>query len=240
MFQFFEWYDPEARVSYMQWTTGMGERRMKTKDDTAEKVPVRVTVKKELESSLGKLLDLFQSQLVFFKRHLFCMRNQFRHYRELKKEMKSHECPIHVDFSENYACKYASEIQSVYFVSSQQQATLHTGIVHMGEAEYHKSFCSFSSSKEKGPSAIWAHLSPTLDHLKTFHPSVSVIHFFSDGPCTQYRQKGNFFFYSALNCKGVASWLEHGICLRSVNSRWSCWIAQTYCWWIGESWERYP
>lgn len=223
----------------MQWTTGMGERRKKTKDDTAEKVPVRVTVKKELESSWGELLDLFQSQLVFFKRHLFCMRNQVRHYRELKKEMKSHECLIHVDFSENYACKYASDIQSVHFVSSQQQATLHTGVVHMSGAEDHMCFCSFSSSKEKGPAAIWAHLFPTLDHLKTFHPSVSVINFFLAMGRVHNTKRG-FFFYSALNCKGVASWLEHGISLRSVNSRWSCWIAQTYCWWIGESWERYP
>ena len=33
-----------------------------------------------------------------------------------------------------------------------------------------------------------------VDYVQTTHPAVSVVHFFSDGPCTQYRQKGNFFF----------------------------------------------
>lgn len=39
-------------------------------------------------------------------------------------------------------------------------------------------------------------MSPVLDHVKTHYPSVNVVHFFSDGPCTQYRQKGNFYMFS--------------------------------------------
>lgn len=56
-------------------------------------------------------------------------------------------------------------------------------------------FGTISSSKEKGPTAIWIHLLPILDLVKASCPNVTVVHFFSDGPCTQYRQKGNFYLF---------------------------------------------
>ncbi|KAF4115134.1 hypothetical protein G5714_002623 [Onychostoma macrolepis] len=44
----------------------------------------------------------------------------------------------------------------------------------------------------QGPPAIWEHLSPILSYVKNVFPAVTVVHFLSDGPCTQYRQKGTF------------------------------------------------
>ncbi|KAL2099380.1 hypothetical protein ACEWY4_005860 [Coilia grayii] len=108
--------------------------------------------------------------------------------------MSDNECLIHVDFSENYTCKLASEIQAMHF--SQTQATLHTGVLYTGGVEEHMCFGTISPSKEKSPPAIWVHLSPILDEVKAFYPSIEVVHFFSDGPTTQYRQKGNFFLLS--------------------------------------------
>ena len=52
---------------------------------------------------LGDLNEMFQNQLRVFMRHQFNIKTQYIHYRELKKIMKSHECLIHIDFSENYA-----------------------------------------------------------------------------------------------------------------------------------------
>lgn len=43
---------------------------------------------------------------------------------------------------------------------------------------------------------IWAHLSPIVNEVKASHPSIEVVHFFSDGPTTQYRQKGNFYLFT--------------------------------------------
>ncbi|KAL2085048.1 hypothetical protein ACEWY4_020566 [Coilia grayii] len=84
----------------------------------------------------------------------------------------------------------------MHFASNQKQATLHTGVLSVGGTEDPLCFCTISASKEKGPHAIWVHLSPILDEVKKTHPSVEVVHFFSDGPTTQYRQKGNFFLFS--------------------------------------------
>lgn len=41
--------------------------------------------------------------------------------------------------------------------------------------------------------AIWAHLDPILEMVKSQNPDVQNLHFFSDGPATQYKQKGNFY-----------------------------------------------
>ena len=47
---------------------------------------------------------------------------------------------------------------------------------------------------------------PVFDYFKANYPSVSLVHFFIDGPCTQYRQKGNFFLFpTELYRKGFKS-----------------------------------
>ena len=51
-----------------------------------------------------------------------------------------------------------------------------------------------SDSLEHGPAVIWTHLDTVLNAIKTNHPQIDTLHLFSDGPSTQYREKGNFFF----------------------------------------------
>lgn len=100
---------------------------------------------------------------------------------------------LHIDFSENYVCKYAEEIQSVHFGGSHQQATLQTGVLYTAGEQSPLAFCSISPSRRHDPVAIWAHLAPVLDMVQRNFPEVKKLHFFSDGPATQYRQKGNFY-----------------------------------------------
>jgi hypothetical protein len=187
--------DLESTVYCTQWMTEAVLREKKNNEGVKEKVSLRMTVKKRMEMTLQNLLELFKKQLTHFKRHLFNIKSQFSFHRELKKSMTHQECLIHVDFSENYVCKYSSEIQAVHFASNQQQATLHTGVLHVGGVEENVCFATITSSKEKGPAAIWTHMSPILDLVKASYPNVNTVHFFSDGPCTQYRQKGNFYLF---------------------------------------------
>ncbi|CAH0730224.1 unnamed protein product, partial [Brenthis ino] len=46
-----------------------------------------------------------------------------------------------------------------------------------------------------GPDAIWGHLKPVIDFIKEKLPTIRRIHFWSDGPSSQYRQKYNFFLF---------------------------------------------
>ncbi len=49
--------------------------------------------------------------------------------------------------------------------------------------------------KRKALLPYLTHLSPVLDLVKSSDLNVTVVHFFSDGPSTQYRQKGNFYLF---------------------------------------------
>jgi len=153
-----------------------------------------ITVKKELTKTKDDVVQ-FQKKMIQFKQHLFNIRWQYKAYRQLREDLKDHECLIHVDFSENYLCKYANEVQSVHFGGSHQQATLHTGVLYIA-AQNPIAFCSIFPSRRHDPPAIWAHLDPVLDMIQSKFPQVTRLHFFSDGPATQYRQKINFFLLS--------------------------------------------
>lgn len=188
--------DLQQKIQITQWATDTIIRDKKNVDGIKEKIPVKITAKQKKEMEMVDVLHMFQSQLNRVKRHLFNIKSQFAHYRELRRRMSNRECLIHIDFSENYSCKLASEIQAMHFAANQKQVTLHTGVLYVGGKEDPLCFCTISPAKDKGPHAIWAHLSPILDDVKKSHPCVEVVHFFCDGPTTQYRQKGNFFLFS--------------------------------------------
>lgn len=127
----------------------------KDKQRITLKQPLRRHSKRILRPQ-SDLIGLFNSMLVKFKRHAFHIRQQYRHCSELKRNMAENECIIHVDFTENYICRYASEIQAVHFGASHEQATLHTGDLYVGPDVEPVCFSTISPSKLKGPpSHMW-------------------------------------------------------------------------------------
>ncbi|XP_035269106.1 uncharacterized protein LOC118225154 [Anguilla anguilla] len=151
-----------------------------------------ITVKKKVPITEDELATQFQDRLFMFRRHIFNIRWQYNAYRNIKENLTSMDCLIHIDFSENYTCKYANEIQSVHFGGSHQQVTLHTGVLYVQD-QPPIPFSTISPSRRHDPVAIWAHLDPILEMVKNQWPDVQHLHFFSDGPATQYKQKGNFY-----------------------------------------------
>ena len=57
------------------------------------------------------------------------------------------------------------------------------------------SFCTISDSRRHGPAAIWSYLSPVFEYIRHNHSEVNTVHFVSDGPTTQYRQKKNIYLF---------------------------------------------
>ncbi|ROI70160.1 hypothetical protein DPX16_0511 [Anabarilius grahami] len=154
-----------------------------------------ITVKKETPIQEDELVKQFQDRLFNFRRHIFNIRWQYKEYRNLRESLTAKDCLIHIDFSENYSCKYSNEIQSVHFGGSHQQVTLHTGVLYLVN-QPPMPFCTISPSRRHDPPAIWAHLDPILDFLKKDHSDVQNLHFFSDGPVTQYKNRSNFYIIS--------------------------------------------
>jgi hypothetical protein len=153
-------------------------------------------VKKQLKfGSVEELKDKFSVELSsVLCPHVYNIRHQFNAYRQLKQSLSSAEAVLHIDFSENYKCQHANEVQSCHFGGGHSQATLHTGVCYTAAGYF--SFATVSDCLRHDAVAVWAHLDPVLLYLKEQHPSVDCVHFFSDGPSSQYRNKTNFFLLS--------------------------------------------
>lgn len=107
-----------------------------------------ITVKTNVLRREDALVSEFHDKLFRFRRHIFNIRWQYGVYRQLRENLGNNEYLLHVDFSENYSCKYAQEIQSVHFGGSHQQATLHTGVLYTAAEPSPVTFCSISPSQQ--------------------------------------------------------------------------------------------
>ncbi|VEN40097.1 unnamed protein product [Callosobruchus maculatus] len=112
------------------------------------------------------------------------------------------EVLIHMDFSENYNCKYGREIQSAHFGASKPQISLHTVVVYVstsinGDPPRNINFCTISENLRHDPSAICGHLTPILREIKSQIPQIKTAYFQSDGPTTQYKNKKMFYLIAS-------------------------------------------
>lgn len=95
-------------------------------------------------------------------------------------------------------------MQSHHFRGSRDQVCLHTGLLYVAK-EKPISLCTVSSNLDHGPAAIWAQLEPILKLIK-YEYGIEVVHFFSVGPSSQYKQKKNFYLLN----KYVAKYFKWG------------------------------
>lgn len=176
-------------VEFYQWVTKTEKRLVKEEEKN-----INITVKDTIVKSVSDLVDKFEDELVRYKKHVYTIRAQYEYYKKRKDSLNKNECLLHIDFSENYVCKISEEIQSMHFGASKKQLSLHTGVYYVQNNQ--RTFCTVSESLQHGPAGIWAHLKPVLKLIKRDNSNINSIEIFSDGPTTQYRQKGNFYLAS--------------------------------------------
>ncbi|CAH2008898.1 unnamed protein product [Acanthoscelides obtectus] len=168
-------------------------RKCEVIERSSKKVKITKNVKEIVEGTVPELIGRFNKTLRELKKHSFNITTQYRSYRDVIDNLKSDEIVLHINFSENYSCKCFEEVQCHHFGGSRKQVTLHTGVMYTKTEEEDKptimSFCTNSHTSM----SIWTH-HPVISNLKTVLPNITTIHFFSDGPATQYRQKLNFYF----------------------------------------------
>jgi hypothetical protein len=163
----FQVSDDQDVVSYQQWRT------VRNPHDETKKITAKVTVRE----SKKNLVTAFLNGLPKFKRHIFNIYHQFSMCRDLRLKLESSECIMHIDFSENYAGQFSSEIQSVHFGGSHQPISLHTGVIYHCDVDEPLPFCSVSACTRHDPGAIWIHLEPVFGYVHDILPDVEIIHF---------------------------------------------------------------
>jgi hypothetical protein len=184
----------EEKVKYFEWTKNT-EMRSTIKGS----IKVNVVSKVEKCDTLGNLCNSFADELAKILPHQYRITHQYNAVRTIKEKLTSSECVLQIDYSENYSCKASQEIQSMHFGGSRRQVTLHTchaTLVHTTGSLYTKCYCTLSEDLRHTPISIWAHLDPVMNDL--VQKGVNTLHFVSDGPTTQYRNKTNFYLMATL------------------------------------------
>jgi hypothetical protein len=94
-----------------------------------------------------------------------------------------------MDFAENYSCKSVEEIQSAYW--NKAAVTLHPTVVYYKEQDQlmHKSFVFVSDEMSHSTPTVLSILNVLIPQLKDMDPLLHTVHYWTDGPTSQYRNK---------------------------------------------------
>lgn len=177
-------------VRYQRWVTKKVPVLIKGSEKMCQK-----TIKENILSPKKDLINLMLSKLPEFMKHLNNIYHQYQALNLAKRQVNEETAILHIDFAENYICKYAEEVQAVHFGGSKPQISLHTAVLyHYVESESTITpFCTISENLRHDPVFICNHLLPIIKIIKRIHPNLQTIHLVSDGPSSQYRNKSMFF-----------------------------------------------
>lgn len=192
-------FDNSKNIVYHEW---IFEKQVYKGKDGKQK-DKRVTLKQKKVDTPRNIIHKFETLLINFFTHILNITMQYLAIKQLKENISVNEVLCHVDFSENYLLKYNEEIQSFHFGGSRQQISLHTGVLYYIDSQTKekvcKSFCTMSKDIKHDASAIWAHLEPVLTMAQELVPLLTTIHFLSDSPSSQYRNRFIFYMMTKLN-----------------------------------------
>ncbi|KAE8750603.1 hypothetical protein FOCC_FOCC002583 [Frankliniella occidentalis] len=175
-----------VEVNLSKWET---LPEMKIDSKTGVQKETKRNFRRVKKVSIQALKKIYPEELEIFLDHSFKETHQTRILRNKRENLTSGEMYIWMDYSENYSCKFSREVQNHFYAGSRDNVSLHTGVLYL-EGQKH-SFCTASESTRKDPPATIAHLIPIFE--KFLKPGVTKLHFQSDSPSTQYRNKVMFF-----------------------------------------------
>ena len=180
-----------------------------------------------MESKKTKLVDLcttgksFRTDLLLemegFRQHVKTATTQYEQIQILKKNLSPNEEMIcQMDYSENWAGKYPKEISSVYF--DNDQLTLHPMSIQYTDAEgkaQKKSYVGLCADGTHTLASTYAFIIEMIKRVIEFLPNLQVIHFITDSPSSQYRNRSAVelvrrFPEIFLGIRATWTWLETG------------------------------
>lgn len=122
------------------------------------------------------------------------MKIQYGESRRLKETLPNSHAICHMDFAENYTCGFAEEIQSAYF--DKNTVTLHPVVIYYKDTTNnevkHKSLVVVSDELAHTASTVFAIIKQVIPQVKELLPKVEMVHYMTDSPTSQYRNKQIF------------------------------------------------
>lgn len=137
--------------------------------------------------------DIFQKEIAEFRSHVERVKNQYSEMKHLRENLAEGQILVWMDFAENFSCTSVDEVQSAYWNNS--MVTLHTHVVYFPKSfqQTHQSIVGISESLSHNASSVFAMLRKLVPLLKQMYPSLTTIHYLTDSPTSQYRNKTMFY-----------------------------------------------
>ncbi len=174
-------FDGSIKCYFEQWI-----RKKEVGRDNVERTH---SVKERIKCSVREMaVAFFENVLPEYMQHKRNDLHQKAALRTLKKELTETDLLLHIDFAENYACKYGQEIQEIHFGGNRPQISIHTGVLYTSSMK--QAFSTVTQDLNHGPVAIVQHLQLIL---RPCFKKIENLHFFSDAPATQYRNRHMFY-----------------------------------------------
>ena len=167
---------------------------------------------KEVEENVNKdkFIDLMKEQITDFRKHIERVRNQYAEMRNLRENLPKGEVVLWMDFAENFVCTSVEAVQSSYW--NQSMVSLHTMIAYFPSDHDKKlqSYVAVSESLAHNATAVFSIMKKVVPVLKEEYPKLKMMHYLTDSPTSQYRNKTIFKILT-----------EHDTVFDGVSARWN-------------------
>jgi hypothetical protein len=173
---------PEGTINFSVW---------EKEDVVHEGTVIKKMRLKEHEVSKAKFCDLFMKEFENLREHIRRTTTQYVQLDQLKQKMDPlKEATCQIDYSENYLCSYQDEPSQVFY--DKRQITLHPMVIHFRQQNGsldHKSYIGMCDDKNHSAPTTLAFISKLITELKILLPDLEILHFISDSPASQYRNR---------------------------------------------------
>lgn len=139
---------------------------------TKKEIKVKITLKRTYPFTYVELVTKFENVQDSFLLHNMNIKNQFNAIKKLKLTLTSKDLLTHIDFAENYVCKYDNKVQSIHFHVNK---SLLTGIAYSSGLK--EALCTVTLELDHSAFAVLAHLTPVLQHYLHKNQKIENLHF---------------------------------------------------------------
>ena len=176
-------------ITFGQW------KRVSVDDKGKKKMVMRI-----IPCTMDKndFIKFMEEQIKEFKQHVYRVRHQYEEPVKIKQHLPKNEIIVQMDFAENYSCKGVDDIQSAWW--NQTSVTLHPVVLYYKDDKEelkHESIVIVSDEMGHNSSVVVTFLDAIVPKIKKRVPNVHKVHYYTDSPTSQYRNK--IIFHAVAN-----------------------------------------
>ena len=152
----------------------------------------------EKESTKEAFSEKFLQMSADFSEHVDRVHCQYKYVRNLKENLPPDHVIVQMNFSENYNCVSAEEVQSAYWNSN--NVTLHPTVLYFKTAKGsldHKNCMFVSGDNGHNIGAVYTFMKQLVPEVLSSFEYVQHIYYWTDSPSSQYRNKTAFYLITA-------------------------------------------